>query len=207
MRFSWRQLGGCGLLAIVGCATSPTAEVRQIRPHSVAAQSSSDAKAARRPGNEVQVAAAQSSQTAGEIHREAFGQTHHAELHGTDGTLTTVIDWDHVQEVRGLRAGETGPAPVLPIPDEYWRGARHSPVGDTYRDVFRRAETMTREWLSAAAAGRSCHPDLREGARVQVLLAAAIRSASSDGRMIPVNSGGGELSPLGDASGDPFTLG
>lgn len=136
-----------------------------------------------------------------------FGQTHHAELHGTDGTLTTVIDWDHVQEVRGLRTGETGPAPVLPIPDEYWRGARRSPVGDTYRDVFRRAETMTREWLSAAAAGRSCHPDLREGARVQVLLAAAIRSASSDGRMIPVNSGGGELSPLGDASGDPFTLG
>jgi predicted dehydrogenase len=115
-----------------------------------------------------------------------FGQTHHADLHGTDGTLYSLIDWDTVQEVRGLKADQAGPAPVLPIPEEMWPSERRSVVGDTYRDVFRRTDVMARQWLRQAAAGEMCAPDLREGARVQDLLDAAVVSAAGDGRMVPV---------------------
>lgn len=115
-----------------------------------------------------------------------FGQTHHADLHGTDGTLTSVIDWDTVQEVRGLRAEEAGPQKVLPIPDDMWPSDRRTIVGDTYRDVFRRTDVMTRHWLHCVATGQQCEPGLREGARVQSLLDAAVLSAATDSRMIAV---------------------
>ena len=104
-----------------------------------------------------------------------FGQTHHAEIHGSDGTLYAINDWDTVQEVRGVRSGETGGPRLLPVPEELWQGARRSPVHDTYRDVFRQGDTMARAWVSAVAAGRLCQPDLAEGARVQQLLDAAAR--------------------------------
>jgi predicted dehydrogenase len=115
-----------------------------------------------------------------------FGQTHHAEVHGSEGTLYATIDWDTVQEVRGVRVGERGGARVLPVPDRFWHGARRSSVHDTYRDVFRRGETMARLWLSAIAAGRRCEPDFAEGARVQRLLEAATLSVRTDGRLITV---------------------
>ncbi|MGB1286431.1 MAG: Gfo/Idh/MocA family protein, partial [Aggregatilineales bacterium] len=34
-----------------------------------------------------------------------FGQTHHMEFHGSDGTLYNFIDWDTIQEVRGAKVG------------------------------------------------------------------------------------------------------
>ncbi len=115
-----------------------------------------------------------------------FGQTHHVEVHGTEGTLYGMIDWDTVQEVRGVRAEEPGPAAPLPIPDDIWSGVRRDNVGDTYRDVFRTTNAMTRQWLAAIAAGQRCEPSLRDGARIQELVAAAMESAASDGRMIAV---------------------
>ncbi|HEY7628638.1 MAG TPA: Gfo/Idh/MocA family oxidoreductase [Ilumatobacteraceae bacterium] len=118
-----------------------------------------------------------------------FGQVHSLDLHGSEGTLHAFNDWDKIQEVRGVRAGERGPARVLDLPDSVWNGAPHSPVHDTYRHVFRRTEAMTRGWLSAVAEGRAVEPDLAVGARVQRLVDAAIESATSDGGWRPTPTG------------------
>jgi predicted dehydrogenase len=117
---------------------------------------------------------------------DGFGQTHTAEIHGSDGTLHVVCDWRSTQEVRGLRHDSGGPAEVLPIPRQLWADARRDTVHNTYRDVFRRCDTMTRTWARAAAAGEPCEPDFAEGARVQVLTDAAVRSAANGGLHQPV---------------------
>lgn len=110
-----------------------------------------------------------------------FGQIHELDLHGSDGTLHALNDWTTVQEVRGVRAGESGPAQPLEIPDDIWNGAPRSSVHDTYRYVFRRTEAMTRGWVTAVAEGRKTEPDFSTGARIQQLVAAALASASGDG--------------------------
>lgn len=115
-----------------------------------------------------------------------FGQTHHVELHGSAGTLYAYNDWDTVQEVRGLRAGEVGPAKVLERTPELWAGLRTDTVHNTYRDVFRTTEAMTRGWVTAVAEGRPCQPDIAHGALVQRITDAAVRSAAADGGLLPV---------------------
>jgi len=112
-----------------------------------------------------------------------FNQTHHFEAHGSDGTLYSVNDWSATQEVRGVRAAEPGPAALLPVPDQLWDGVRRDRVHDTYRDVFRTTESMTREWLTAASRRQPIEPDLAEGARVQRLVDAAVASAADGGRL------------------------
>ncbi|MDX2378260.1 MAG: Gfo/Idh/MocA family oxidoreductase [Acidimicrobiia bacterium] len=113
-----------------------------------------------------------------------FNQTHHLDVHGTDGTVYSLNDWIGTQEVRGLRAGDPGPALPLPIPDDIWGDVRRASVHDTYRDVFRVGQAMTGEWIDAVLAGRACAPDLTEGARVQQLLELAQQSAALDGRLL-----------------------
>jgi hypothetical protein len=117
-----------------------------------------------------------------------FNQTHHLDLHGADGTLYAYNDWSNVQEVRGLRANEPGPAAVMEIPDSVWGDARRDRVHDTYRDVFRVDRRMIGEWVDAVRYGRQVDgplaPDLAEGARVQHLLELAARSAAGDGRLL-----------------------
>jgi levoglucosan dehydrogenase len=110
-----------------------------------------------------------------------FGQIHELDLHGSGGTLHALNDWDTVQEVRGVRAGEPGPAQPLVIPDSAWSGAPRDRVHDTYRHIFRRTEAMTRLWVTAIADGRQVEPDFATGARVQELVAAAVTSATTDG--------------------------
>ena len=117
----------------------------------------------------------------------SFDQTHHAEIHGTGGTIVTTTDWDETQEVLLLRAGDSGPPRPVPIPDDIWGDARRDRVIDTYHDVFRGSEAMTREWLTAAASGRSVQPDLDEGARVQLLVDAALESAAHGGQMVAID--------------------
>jgi predicted dehydrogenase len=110
-----------------------------------------------------------------------FGQIHELDLHGSEGTLHALNDWDTVQEVRGVRAGEPGPAQPLVIPDSAWSGAPRERVHDTYRHIFRRTEAMTRQWVTAIADGQQVEPDFATGARVQELVAAAVTSATTDG--------------------------
>jgi len=106
-----------------------------------------------------------------------FGQTHHMEFHGSQGTLYNHIDWETVQEVTGCKAGEAPHA--LPVPDSIWNGARQDTVHNTYRDVFRKQDNMTRAFITAIAEGRDCTPDFAEGARVQQLVDAAVESAKT----------------------------
>jgi predicted dehydrogenase len=111
----------------------------------------------------------------------SFGQIHELDLHGSGGTLHALNDWDTVQEVRGVRAGEPGPAKDLVIPDSAWSGAPRDRVHDTYRHIFRRTEAMTRQWVTAIADRHPVEPDFATGARVQELVAAAVTSATTDG--------------------------
>ncbi len=116
----------------------------------------------------------------------AFNQTHHYDLHGSDGTLYTFNDWEATQEVRGLVAGASGPAEVMAIPDDIWGDLRRDTVHNTYRDVFRSGGAMIGEFIDAIIEGRTCEPDFAEGVRVQRLLELADKSAQQDGRLLPV---------------------
>lgn len=108
-----------------------------------------------------------------------FGQKHQLDLHGSDGSIESENDWDSVQEVRLLRRGAPGLHEVVPIPDDIAGDLPLHHVGDTYRAIFRRTDTMTRAWASAVAKGEMCEPDLGDGARIQELLEAAMQSAAS----------------------------
>ncbi len=118
--------------------------------------------------------------TALAIEGTSFGQQH-MEIHGSDGTLYLSMDWDQVQSVSGCRAGEK-PQP-LPIPDSIWQGARTDTVHNTYKDVFREQNSMTREFIRAIVEDRDVQPDFAEGARVQALIEAAVTSADNGCRV------------------------
>lgn len=114
-----------------------------------------------------------------------FGQVHAMDLHGSGGTLRQVIDWDRLQHVWGAREGE-GPLRPIEVPEEMWGGAPHESVKDTYHDVFRRQGFMIGEFVMALAAGRMVRPDFRDGARLQAVLEAALRS-DREGRRVTVS--------------------
>lgn len=104
-----------------------------------------------------------------------FGQTHHMEFHGSDGTLYMFTDWDKIQRVSGARQGE-GMIKDLPIPDHIWNGARRDTVHNTYRDIFRQQELMTRQFITGILDNLPQKPDFADGARIQRLIAAAQKS-------------------------------
>jgi len=115
-----------------------------------------------------------------------FGQTQHMEFHGSGGTLYSTVDWDSIQEVKGVRAGErTGAQPLL-IPDNLWENVRRDTVHNTYRDVFRTRSHMAREFIDAIITDKPVYPDFAEGARVQQLIDAAVASSKSGGCWIAV---------------------
>ena len=115
-----------------------------------------------------------------------FGQTHEFDLVGSEGTMHAYCDWDTVQQLRGVRSGQTGPAHDLERSPDIWHGLRTDMLHNTYRDVFRTTEAMTRGWVSAIADGITVQPDIAHGAQVQRVIDAALASADSDGRMITV---------------------
>jgi predicted dehydrogenase len=115
-----------------------------------------------------------------------FGQTHHMEFHGSEGTLYHFIDWDRVQRVSGARQGE-GPVKELQVPERIWGNVRRDTVHNTYRDIFRRQEFMTREFVTAVAERKPLRPDFHDGASVQRLLDAAVLS-DKERRWVAVDS-------------------
>lgn len=118
---------------------------------------------------------------------EPFGQTHHIEIHGDEGTLHATCDWDTVQRVSGVRRGEGGGVKDLPIPDDIWGAVRRDVVHDTYRDVFRTTDVMTRAWISAIEAGETVRPSFRDGQAVQRVLDAAVNSAENGGCAVSID--------------------
>ncbi len=115
-----------------------------------------------------------------------FGQTHHWEFHGSGGTLYSLNDWDTIQRVSGTQPGQ-GPSHELPIPDRIWGNARRDTVHNTYRDVFRKQDHMARGFVTAIATGQPIEPTLHDGARVQQIIEATVKS-HKEGRRVEVDS-------------------
>lgn len=105
----------------------------------------------------------------------AFNQTHHMDFHGSGGTLYSFTDWDSVQQVSGTRPGE-GPSKNLPIPDHIWGEVRRDTVHNTYRDVFRTQDFMTRGFITGIVESKPVSPDFHDGARIQRIVEAAMKS-------------------------------
>lgn len=105
----------------------------------------------------------------------AFGQIHQLECYGSEGSLRSFTDWDTVQDLQGARVGQ-GPVKPLEIPPHIWGKARRDTVHNTYRDIFRQEGFMTQEFISAIAEKRSSFPSFQEGAYVQKILEAALKS-------------------------------
>ncbi len=101
-----------------------------------------------------------------------FGQTHHMEFHGSEGTLYHFIDWDTIQRVSGARQGE-GPVRELSVPDQFWGRVRRDTVHHTYKDVFRQEGFMTQAFITAVSNQQPLHPNFHDGARIQRVIAAA----------------------------------
>lgn len=104
-----------------------------------------------------------------------FQQSQHMDFHGANGTLYCTMDTDEVQRLSGARAGE-GPVRELSIPDSIWGNIRRDTVHNTYRDTFRNEDFMTRGFISAILEGRQTEPNFHDGARVQRIIDAAIKS-------------------------------
>lgn len=121
-----------------------------------------------------------------------FGQRHDMDLHGSAGSLHATNDWIRVQRVDGCRADEPE-MHELPIPDRVFGTARRDTVHNTYRDVFRRQDHMTRGFVTAVANGEPASPDFADGLAVQRIVDAAVRSAG-EGRRVRIEeivAGGG----------------
>ena len=112
-----------------------------------------------------------------------FGQTHHKEFHGSDGTLYTLNDWATIQEVKGAKVGE-GMVKPLPIPDEIWGNARRDTVHNTYRDVFREQDFMARAWINNILEDTEPSPSFADGAYIQRVIAACQISAKENRRVM-----------------------
>jgi len=115
----------------------------------------------------------------------AFNQTHHIEVHGSAGTLYAMNDWETTQEIRAVT--DPGPPQPLDRTPEIWDGLRTDTVHNTYRDVFRTTDAMTRRWLSAVARGESVEPDLAHGALVQRIIDRALQSAALGGALLAID--------------------
>jgi predicted dehydrogenase len=115
------------------------------------------------------------------------GQKVGISIQGTEGTITSLIDWQTVQEVRLSRPDQPDPmgAVPLPVPEDLWPGGGpRERVDDTLRAVFSTTDAMARGWVAGIAAGRPVEPDLAVGARIQELTDAALASAASGGQAV-----------------------
>jgi predicted dehydrogenase len=114
----------------------------------------------------------------------SFGQRHEWDLVGSGGTLHVLNDWMRTQQVLGVRDGEPE-VRELPIPDRIWQSVRRDVVHDTYRDVFRLEDHMTRAFVTAIAEGHPASPDFMDGLAVQRILEATAISAR-EGRRVRI---------------------
>ncbi len=103
-----------------------------------------------------------------------FSNLMQMEFHGSEGTVSSVIDFDKDQHVHGGREGE--PLHDLPIPEHILAGANLESFGATIGDVFGKQETLARAWVTAIAEDKPLQPDLGEGAAIQRIVDAAIKS-------------------------------
>jgi predicted dehydrogenase len=113
-----------------------------------------------------------------------FGQRHEMDFHGSAGSLHVLNDWITTQRVVGSREGEQEMR-ELPIPDALFGDARRDTVHNTYKDVFREQDNMTRGFVTAVARREKASPDFADGLAVQRVLDAVSRSGR-EGRRVAI---------------------
>jgi predicted dehydrogenase len=111
-----------------------------------------------------------------------FGQIHEMEFHGSEGTLHARTDWATIQQISGARVGE-GMVKELIIPEAIWGNVRRDTVHNTYKDVFRQQDNMTRGFIQAIVDDTETSPDFTDGMKVQRVLDAALLSAKEQRRV------------------------
>jgi predicted dehydrogenase len=106
------------------------------------------------------------------------------EFHGSEGMVSTGIAFEKELTVYGGQEGE--PLRELPIPDDFWAGASRETGSATIGDVYGKQEVLARAWVTAIAEDKPLQPDLREGAAIQRIIDAAVKS-SKERRWVDVN--------------------
>ena len=91
----------------------------------------------------------------------------------------------HGAEVRGVRRRRWGRRRCCRSPTRSG-AACAATTHDTYRDVFRGTDAMTRGWITAIAEQRHVRPDFADGLAVQRVVDAVVASADADGAQVPV---------------------
>jgi predicted dehydrogenase len=117
---------------------------------------------------------------------EAPGAGHHMEFHGSDGALYHRFDFANVQQVSGSKVGDAA-LRELPIPDHIWAGASGENFWATITDVVHKQDYMARGWLTNIAENKLIKPDFQDGAYVQRVIDAALKS-HAERRWVDVES-------------------
>ena len=80
-----------------------------------------------------------------------------------------------MQHISGAREGE-GTVKELTLPDRIWGNVRRDKVQDTYKDIFRENDFMSRGFINDILEDQHGKPDFRDGALIQQIIDAAILS-------------------------------
>jgi predicted dehydrogenase len=112
---------------------------------------------------------------------------HVMEFSGSDGTLYSRFSFpSNEQRISGIKADDTA-VTDLPIPDHIWDGADSSSAFATFSHHFFKRDWMTRGFITAIAEDKPIKPDFQDGAEVQRVLDAALKS-HQERRWIDVDS-------------------
>jgi predicted dehydrogenase len=118
-------------------------------------------------------------------HPRQGAQRQAMELSGSEGVVYFENDFTTTFSLRGAKVGETLAEP-LEIPDRLLpESIRSDSPRVMFEDLFSKADTMAREFVSAIAEARPINgPDFREGAEVQKIVDAAIASHHQGGAAV-----------------------
>lgn len=115
-------------------------------------------------------------QTTYEMGDNAFGMEHRIELHGEEGSLYAYNDWKKEQSIFGQRAGMRS-REALTIPSEFFQAARQDGVQNTYKDIFRKTDSMVRNLCRSVYENCEINgADFWDGVYVQKIIDAALES-------------------------------
>ncbi len=104
------------------------------------------------------------------------------EIYGAEGTLEVTMELAHGGHIRGLRQNEAD-IRDLPVPAEYWNGddSKNAEKSDHFRTAIAHG---TRLFVDAILDDTPLSPNLRDGLRVQQVIAAAIESDKTGRRVV-----------------------
>ena len=119
-------------------------------------------------------------QTTYEMGDNAFGMEHRIELHGEEGSLYAYNNWKNEQSIFGQHAHMRS-RQALAIPPLFFQGSRQDTVHHTYKDIFRKTDTMLRNLCRSIQENCDINgANFWDGAYVQKIIDAALESAQQE---------------------------